>query len=177
MKEIMSRINSCSLVILLFFSYSYGQGPPVEDADFLEKQKTVLRNTHPHIFEVAEIKDVKKIDQDHTKVMYTTDGVYHEAIINSGRKDMLLIETARELKQEEVPEIVKDALKKNSEYKDATISRAFEVSRPGGERLFRLDISRGKAKETIKEATKRTANEKTETVYFNRLGHMDKGPL
>lgn len=163
-------MNKLNLVFIIsfqifLFNFSFGQGPPVEDADYLEKQKTVLKNTHPHVFKVAEIHEVKKINDDHSRVKYTRDGVYHEAIINSGRKDMLLLETAQELKQDVIPQIVKDALKKYSEYKDATIVKGFEVKRPQGDRLYRLDISTAANKD------------QTQTVYFDHLGNPAKSPL
>ncbi|MBA3899755.1 MAG: hypothetical protein H0X62_06010 [Bacteroidetes bacterium] len=151
----------------IFFVHNYvaAQGnPQVRDRDILEKQKSVLIKAYPHIFETADIKDVIKISGQHSKVIYIRDSVCHESYISSGRKDMLLLETAALINTDLVPEIVKDAFK-DSRYKNYEISRVFIVSRPYGERLYRLDIINRDDKNDIKE------------IYFDKSGHPGSSPF
>lgn len=173
------------ILFTLLFSYSYGQTPPVEEVDSLKKQKAILRNMHPYIFNAAEILEIKKIDKIHSKVIFISDSIYHEAIINSSREDLLLVETAHELTLEELPDIVKDAFKRNSVFANAVILKSFEISRAEGENLFRLDILRVKTREPSEEATSNkppreaaseTTGEIMETIYYTGLGHVAKGP-
>ena len=147
--------------LLLSINVVAQEGAPIKDVGILEEQKKVLVQDYPHHFEKVNITNVEQFSPKHSKVYYTKEGVNYEAVVNSDRKDLLLVATAREIPIAELPAIVKDALKA-SENGSSPIKKAFIVSTPYSSGFYRIDINQN-AKET-------------KSVYYDKLGQYQKPP-
>jgi hypothetical protein len=153
----MKKINTLTLLICLALLASGQEYSRIEDADELEEQSVILTREYPQIFERSEIKDVLLLDDNHSIVRYLKDKVYHETIINSGRKDMLLLETAQFIPKEELPDIIMKAYEDNTKG-SPEIVKQFIVHRPDGEQLYRLDLADPNSDDVV-------------TLYFDKMGH------
>jgi hypothetical protein len=67
----------------------------IKDVDILADSRIVLEKVNPSVFDTLVVKDVMELNDKHSKVIYEDEGIYCEVIVNSHRKDMLLIATAR----------------------------------------------------------------------------------
>lgn len=125
-----------------FFSVCvYGQeGSKIRDMGMLEKQKQVMAETYPGIFTMDEIDSIKKLDEEHSMVSYRKFGRHYEAVVNSDRKDMLLVANCEEIPTGELPEIVRNAFSKSKDGGQA-IHDAYIVTTPGSSDFFRIDFS------------------------------------
>jgi len=138
----------------------------IKDVDVLEKEKTVLKEDYPHVFIEVEIRDVQKINDRQSKVFYQKGNQQYEAVVNSGREDLLLVATSRVINEKEMPNIVMDAFK-NSKYNSWNIERTFEVTTPYTSVFYRIDVS----KENIADEKK-----KFESLFYTHLGQYEKPP-
>ncbi len=160
------QIMVCSILLLYGLSTFAQEYSAIEDVDILEEQKTVLMRDYPHIFTGVEIKDVRKINSKHSKVFYENGNQQYEAVVNSDRKDMLLVATCRVISEKEMPEVVMDAFK-NSKYENWDIIETFEVTTPDSGLFYRIDVSKNN-----------TMNEKEEikSIFYTHLGQYRKPP-
>jgi len=138
----------------------------IKYVDVLEKQKIVLKKEYPHVFAEVEIKDVQKINSKQSKVFYEKGNQQYEVVVNSGRKDLLLVATSRVINEKEMPNIVMDAFK-SSKYKNWNIEKTFEVTTPYSSLLYRIDVSK---KTTGKEKNK------IKSLFYSHLGQYKKPP-
>jgi hypothetical protein len=150
------------LLIALFTCTAHAQ-EPIEDPDLLNKEMTVLKKAHPHLFKHATIQKVIRIDDNHSVIQYLKDSVYHETIVNSGRKDMLLLETGKLIAQEELPDIVHDAYQ-NNDAENRETTAFFKVERPNGEQLYRIDVKENEERQVV-------------SLYYDVYGHPAASPL
>lgn len=137
------------------------EGAQIKDVDILEEQKKVIMEDYPFHFENVKITNVEQINSKHSKVYYIQDSINYEAVVNSNRKDMLLIATAREIPIAELPDIVKDVFKA-SENGSSSIIKAFIVTTPYSSGFYRIDF-KGDEKEL-------------ESIYYDKLGQYQKPP-
>ena len=142
--------------ILLLPSYSMLAQPysTIEDEDILKNMREVLRTRYPLQWEDLQIGDSYQIDLNHSMLTYEKDGVYHEAIINSKRKEFLLIAIAVQVPEENVPHVVMQAFE-NGEHGDREVVKTFWVKTPYEEDYYALDVVK---------------NDTTERLFFNPLG-------
>ncbi len=150
-----------SLVFIFMLSVSQLFAQPyssIEDVDILEQQKDVLRQKYEHEFDELDILGGNRIDEIHTMIAYKKDGIYHEAVLNSERNEMMLVSTAAHIPVEDVPDVVMNAFK-DSEYGNMEIVKTFQVDTPYGEDFIRIDVKE---------------DDETERVYFNELGVIQK---
>lgn len=108
----------------------------------LATEKKVLIEKYPDIFSVENILAIHKLKRDLSRVDYTLNGAYFEAFINSGRKDMLLIETDEQIAAETAPAIIK-AHALTGKHTGWTIDKIYKVSTPSGGNLYRVDVYNG----------------------------------
>lgn len=158
-----------SFLAILFLTHCIGfaqEGSVIKDVDILEKQKTVLMEDYPHVFTEVEIKDVQKINSRHSKVIYEKGNQQYEAVVNSGRKDMLLVATSRVMNEKEMPNIVMDVFK-SSKYKNWNIEKTFEVTTPYSSAFYRIDVSK---------KNKAQKKKKTKSIFYTHLGQYKKPP-
>lgn len=134
-------ISSIFLSFLLFFSSSIiaQDYAPIEDTDLIDKHKGVLKTALPHSFDNLKIGGVYRINKKFSSIVYFENDVYNEAIVNSARKDMLLIITLTEITESNAPKIVVDN-HKISEFGDWKILRILSVRSPQGETYYAVDI-------------------------------------
>ena len=97
---------------------------------------------YPEVFSKVEIKRVEKLNNKHSKVYYTKGSSNFEAIVNSDRKDLLLIANCEEIAVKKLPAIVYDSFRQ-SEYGNYKIQKAFIVRIPYSSEFYRLDINEG----------------------------------
>ncbi len=152
---------SSILLLTLFVNPLFAQPYSlIEDTDVLAMQEEVLKSEYPHVFEELEILDSYMINEHHSKITYKMDGIYHEAVMNHERKDLLLVAIAAELTKEQVPEVILNALR-NSKYGNRELVQSFKVSTPFMEYFYAFDVAE-------KDTTRR--------VYLNELGVIQSKP-
>lgn len=156
-------MNTIKLLMVFIFVFSSSQlfAQPytsIEDIDILEQQKDVLRQKYEHEFDELDVLGGYRIDEIHTMIAYKKDGIYHEAVLNSERNEMMLVSTAAQVPVEDVPDVVMNAFK-DSEYGNMEVVKTFRVNTPYGEDFIRIDVKEG---------------DETERVYFNELGVIQK---
>jgi len=114
-------------------------GAPIENTDELAKQKTVITEDYPGIFKEEEINKIEKIDPKHSKIYYTRDHVNFEAIVNSDRKELLLIATCEEIPVDKLPKIVRDNFMRGKDG-NSKIEKAFIATTPYSSDFYRIDF-------------------------------------
>jgi hypothetical protein len=132
----------------------------IEDIDILEQQKDVLRQKYEHEFNEIDVLGGYQLDETHTMVAYMKNGIYHEAIMNSDRKEMMLVAIEAEVPVEDVPDVVINALE-NDNYDIDEVVKTFRVSTPYGENFYSVDM---------------TEEDPGDRIYFNDLGVIQKAP-
>ncbi len=142
------------------------EGSVLKDVDILENQKTVLKEDYPHVFAEVDIKDVQKISDKHSKVFYKKGEDQYEAVVNSGRKDLLLVATSKVMNESEMPNVVMDAFK-SSKYKRWNVDKTYEVTTPYSSLFYRIDVSKNKGGNKEK---------KTKSLFYTHLGQYKKPP-
>ena len=168
MKSIL-RTFCVLLTVYLFPVSSIAQsGASVEDTDMLKQRKIVLMEDYPHIFKAAQIINVSELDQKHSVVSYTIAGNYYETVVNSDRKDLLLVATCKQIHLANIPDIVKDSFNR-SESGSKDIVKAFEVTTPTSSVFYRLDA-------VVSETIKNDTHPKTGSFFFDELGHYMNPP-
>lgn len=109
------KMKTLFLSFLIYFSYStLIKAQPfseIVDIDLLSNEEVVLVREHPHMLDTLRIIDIYDIDGKHSKIAFYEEGIYCEAIVNSERKDLMLVATGVGIPQDEVPEIVMDVVK------------------------------------------------------------------
>ncbi len=105
----------------------------------LAKQKKVLVEDYPRVFNEEEINNIEKIDSKHSKIFYTRNGIHFEAIVNSDRKDLLLIATFEEISKNDLPKIVLYNFQNSNDGK-SKIENAFIGTTPYTSDFYRIDI-------------------------------------
>lgn len=138
-------------------------GAPVKDVDFLEKQKKVMTEYYPHLFSELEINDVEKINSRQSKVFYTRNNKNYETIVNSNRKDLLIIASCEEIPVTQLPDIVQQGFH-NSKLGNKKIEKAFIVTTPYSSNFYRIDVYPSDKKKHYK------------SIFFDKLGKYRKPP-
>ena len=157
-----NRVRIFSFILLLFTtSLSFGQkNSPIKDADELEREKEVLVSTYPHIFTVDEINDVRVINDRHSIVYHTRNGVNYETVINSATKDMMLIATCQEISVNALPAVVSASLEKTE-----PVQKAFIVTTPDSAEFYRVDVRVEDDKATL-----------IKSLFFDHMGNEMQAP-
>lgn len=114
----------------------------IRDVDILADKQIVLHLDYPRQYDTVKIIGMNQISPKHTKVSYLQHGIYCEAIVNSDRKDMLLVATGVAIPEEEVPGPVMAAFKK-SEYGDWKITNTLAMRTPYGSWFYAIDTEYG----------------------------------
>ncbi len=141
-------------------------GSVLKDVDILENQEIVLKEDYPNVFAEVDIKKVQKINNKHTKVYYEKGNQHYEAVVNSGRKDLLLVATSKLITENELPNIVMDAFK-SSKFKNWNIVKTFEVLTPYSSLFYRIDVTKNKRKKD---------ESKIRSLFYSHLGQYKKPP-
>ncbi|MDA3943209.1 MAG: hypothetical protein PF694_06675 [Bacteroidetes bacterium] len=132
----------------------------IKDVDILADSRIVLEKVNPSVFDTLVVKDVMELNDKHSKVIYEDEGIYCEVIVNSHRKDMLLIATAIEKPQDQIPEIVMEAFKQ-SEFSSWQIEKTLAMKTPYDSWFYAFDISK---------------NNKNERLFYDELGAYKSPP-
>lgn len=161
----MNRINHLLIITILAFSSLTNSTIAqdiaiVKDVDLLKEQTDVLIRQYPHLFEETKIIGIKEIDPSHSIIQYTKGNEYYETIVNSGRKDMLLIATCRAIDESKAPEIIEMALQKDG-FSLNQVQNYFIVNTPYKSNFYRVDINETEAKKS---------------VYYDKLGQYTDAP-
>lgn len=147
------------LVFLFFISMS--AVAQKKDLGVVAEQKKVLIQNYPGLFVEDEINIIEKLDSKHSKIHYTRNNVNFEAVVNSNRKELLLVATCEEILEEQLPAIVKDAFLE-SKYRSSKIVKTFIVSTPYGSDFYRMDVNQKK--------------KKIKSIFYTHLGTYKKPP-
>ena len=134
------------------------QGAPDMDVSELKKEKEVVYENYPGLFKKEEINKIEKIDSKHSKIYYTRGKVHFEAVVNSDRKELLLVANCEQISPERLPDIVQGAFQR-SEYGKLKIQQAFIATNPYSSDYYRIDVYRKDNK----------------GVYYKSLFYTDKG--
>ena len=124
----------------------------------LKKEKEVIYENYPGIFKTEEINKVEKIDPKHSKIYYTRGKVNFEAVVNSDRKELLLVANCEQISPKRLPDIVQDAFHR-SDYGKLKIQKAFIATNPYSSNYYRIDVYQKDSK----------------VVYYKSLFYTDKG--
>lgn len=150
-----------SLFIALSVSQLYGQVfSDIEDIKILADKRIVLEKENPYYFDTLVVKEVVKLNNKHSKIIYQDKGTYCEAIVNSNRKEMMLVATAVEMPQNQIPKIVLDAYKR-SKYSSWHIQKTLAMRTPYSPWFYALDISK---------------EDRIKRIFFNELGAYKPPP-
>ncbi len=157
------------IILLLFFIvHSIGSSgqvlTPTEDVALFEKNKTFYLQTYPHILEKAEVTGIERLDEKHTKIYYTDGITNYETVVNSAKKDLLLIATCMEIPLDKLPAIVRDVAQKTSNDK-MKIVNAFKVQTPYSSEFYRVDIQ-----------SPDSLVSQNETLFFDHMGQYVEPP-
>jgi hypothetical protein len=142
------KIKQSFLILLMLVSMKTfaQQGAPIKYVDQLEEEEKVLVHKYRNVFKEEEIKNVEKLDSEHSKISYTRNAINYEAVVNSNRKDLLVVATCQEIPVEKLPAIVKNGFQK-SKYGSNNIEKAFSVSTPYSSNFYRIDVQLKEKKE------------------------------
>jgi hypothetical protein len=132
----------------------------IKDVDIIEGQQIVVEKENPYLFDTLLIIDVIKVNSKHSKITYADEGIYHEAIVNDQRKDMLLIAIGVELSEEQVPKIIQDILQ-DEKYKNWKKDKVLMMKTPYESWFYAIDMSDG---------------EKHQRLFFDELGAYKPPP-
>lgn len=132
----------------------------IKDVDELKTEDKVLIESYPNVFKGAEINKVERINSEHAKVYYSAEGNEFEAVVNADRKDLLLVATCKVIKNDALPDIVKDVFTKEVK---AKIEKAFAVTTPYSSEIYRIDY-------VEKDGT-------LKSIFYNELGAVQKAPF
>ena len=137
----MKILKSTFIVALYLISINIlaQQGAPEMDVDELKKEKEVVYENYPGIFKKEEINKIEKIDPKRSKIYYTRGKVNFEAVVNSDRKELLLLANCEQISPERLPGIVQGAFHR-SDYCKLKIQKAFIVANPYLSNYYRIDI-------------------------------------
>ncbi len=156
------------VLLLLFIVHSIGSSgqvlTPTEDVAAFEENKTFYLHAYPHILEKAEITGIERLNEKHTKIYYTEGINNYETVVNSARKDLLLIATCMQIPLDKLPAIVRDVAKKTSNDKMKIIN-AFKVQTPYSSEFYRVDIQ---SSDSLVSQTK--------ALFFDQTGQYVEPP-
>lgn len=159
-KDIMKKLI-IALILMISWGYSSGQAySEIKDVDMINEKSILIERDFPSHLDTIAIMDVKPIDKDHSKIIYYDSDIRCEAIVNTGRKDMLLVATAVEIPIDEVPGYIFKA-KKDTDYANWEVLKTHAMKTPYENWFYAIDVEK---------------NEKTERIYFNRFGGILKKP-
>lgn len=102
---------------MYFLTGIFVKGQPfseIVDVDILANKEVVLVREHPHKLDTLRIVEIFDIDDKHSKIVFYEDNIYCEAIVNSERKNLMLVATGVGIPQEEVPDIVMDVVEEGN---------------------------------------------------------------
>ena len=153
------------IVLLLtidVFSASAQKWSEILTPEELAKQKEVLVENFPDVFQKEAIEDVRRIDINTYKVNFTRAGIQYEAFVSSGVKGLLLIETDQLIPNNKIPGVVRAGFASGS-YKTWHIDKAFIATTPYSGVLFRLDVYN-------------TNKAKVKRIYFTDEGYFHNEP-
>jgi hypothetical protein len=148
-------------ILVSFFFISMCAVAQKKDSVVLAEQKKVLFQNYPGVFVDEEINIIEKLDSKHSKIYYTRNNVNYETVINSNRKELLLIATCEEIPEEKLPAIVKDAFLE-SKYGSYKIVKSFVVSIPYASNFYRIDVNQKK--------------KKIKSIFYTHLGTYKQPP-
>lgn len=131
----------------------------IKDVDELKQEDKVIIESYPNVFKGAEINKVERLNSKHAKVYYSVDGNEFEAVVNADRKDLLLVATCKVIKNDALPQLVKDVFTKEVK---AKIEKAYEVTTPYSSEIYRIDY-------VEKDGT-------LKSIFYNELGAVQKAP-
>jgi uncharacterized membrane protein YkoI len=157
MKKIITAIILTSLTLLNITAQEYA---PIEDVDLIDKHKGVLKKALPNAFDNLKVEGVYRINKQFSSIIYFENEVYNEAVINSARKDMLLIITLTEITESNAPKIVIDNHKRGK-YGDWEIERILSVKSPQGETYYAVDIK---------------SDNENKRLFYDDYGNSKKAP-
>lgn len=150
----MTLFTICITLSLISQEYSY-----LQDVDYIQEHEVFLKREFPHAFDGMKVEGIKKVDDKHTMIAFTMNNEYYEVVVNSERKEMLLVVKYHKISQSDAPQVVLDAAK--SKYK-GEITQCFEVQEPSSEEYFAVVLKK---------------DGKKKRVYFNHLGQFKKRPV
>lgn len=133
----------------------------IEDVDILAEQKRVIVKDYPGEFRIEEIKKVEKKGEKRSMIYYTRNNVNFEAVVNSGRKDLMLIATCEQIPESKLPAIVSDSFHQ-SESGTNQIEKVFLVTTPISSFFYRIDVK-----------SKGEDNQVKSLFYSNRGSYME----
>lgn len=140
MKNLFNFRTTLLKSMILISSVTFAQkGAEISDVDILAQQKNVVIEHYPGVFKSEEINKVEKINDKQSKIYYQRGGANFEAVVNSDRKDLLLVATCEEIPQSKVPDVVRVHYKE-SKLGENKILKAFIVKTPTSSDFYRLDI-------------------------------------
>lgn len=140
MKNQFNPKSTLLTIIVAMSSLTFAQkGAEISDVDILAEQKGVVIEHYPGVFKSEEINKIEKINDKQSKIYYQRGGANFEAVVNSDRKDLLLVATCEEIPQSTVPDIVRVHFKK-SKLGVNKILKSFIVKTPTSSDFYRLDI-------------------------------------
>jgi len=132
-----------NILILLTSYHIVGQAfTNIKHVDIIADQKIVIEKENPYLFDTLRILDVIMIDDKHSIITFKDEGIYHEAIVNDKRKDMLLVAIAVELSKEQVPEIIENVIK-DDKYKNWNKDKILMMRTPYESWFYAIDMSDG----------------------------------
>ena len=147
-------ITSCLISIHILAQ----EHAPEMSVSELKKEKEVVYENYPGIFKTEEINKIEKIDPKHSKIYYTRGKVHFEAVVNSDRKELLLVANCEQISPKRLPDIVRDAFHK-SEYGMLKIQQAFIATNAYSSDYYRIDVYQKDPK----------------GIYYKSLFYTDKG--
>lgn len=159
MKKIMKHSMLLMVSLAVGFSSFAQNAAPIKDVDKLKEQDKVLIESYPNVFKGATIQSVEPLNDKHTKVSYTMDGVAYESVVNADRADLLLVATCQAIKNDDLPKLVKDVFIKEVKGK---IEQAYLVTTPYSSELYRIDYY--------------TKSKSTTSIFIDKLGVEQKAP-
>ena len=86
--------------------------------------------------------------------------MYNEAVVNSGRKDMLLVAIFQEILPADLPSVVSDAFKEDGR-DGQEIMKSFKVTTPSGGWFYCLEV---------------TEDGRKKRIYLDELGRYHDSP-
>ena len=106
---------STIFILLIFFSFGMvaQNYSPIKDVDVLEQQNKVLQKIYSDKFNQLKIKSVYNINDKHTAIGYIEGGSYSEVVVNSDKKDMLIVLSSYEIAKKDIPKLIHDVWEKD----------------------------------------------------------------
>lgn len=151
-----------TLLTFQVFSASAQKWSEILTPEELAKQKEVLVENFPNVFQKEAIEGIRRVNVNTYRVYFNRAGTQYEAFVSSGVKGLLLIETDQLISNKNIPDVVKAGFSSGN-YKTWHIDKAFIATTPYSGVLYRLDIYN-------------TDKSKVKRIYFNDEGYFHNEP-